>query len=40
VHLRNLQRHLVEPLGPDGLAALVGPLRLLRDVHLGDPARR
>ena len=40
VHLQSLERHLVAPLGPDGLTALVGPLRLLRDVHVGDPARR
>lgn len=38
VHLRSLQRHLVDPLGPDGLAELTAPLRRLRDAHLGDPA--
>lgn len=37
VHLRSLQRHFVDPLGPDGLAALTAPLRRLRDAHLGDP---
>ncbi len=37
VHLLSLQRHFVEPLGPDGLAALTAPLRLLRDTHLGEP---
>jgi len=39
VHLQSLQRHLVDPLGADGLAALIGPLRLLRDTHRGDPTR-
>jgi DNA-binding MarR family transcriptional regulator len=38
VHLDGLQRHLVDPLGADDLAALLGPLRRLRDFHLGDPA--
>ena len=38
VHLRSLQRHLVDPLGADGLAALTKPLRVLRDVLVGDPA--
>ncbi len=40
VHLDGLQRHLVGPLGADGLAALLAPLRRLRDFHLGDPADR
>lgn len=39
VHLDSLQRHLVDPLGPDGLEALTAPLRRLRDTHIGDPAR-
>ena len=40
VHLASLQRHLVDPVGLDGLAALVGPLRRLRDSLVGDPADR
>ena len=39
VHLDSLQRHLVDPFGPDGLDALTAPLRRLRDTHIGDPAR-
>jgi DNA-binding MarR family transcriptional regulator len=38
VHLDGVQRHLVDPLGADGLAALLAPLRRLRDSHRGDPA--
>ena len=39
VHLVSLQRHFVDPLGADGLAALTAPLRRLRDLHFGEPAR-
>ncbi len=38
VHLPSLQRHLVDPLGSEGLAQVVGPLRLLRNSLIGDPA--
>lgn len=40
VHLRSLQRHLVDPLGPDRLEELVGSVRRLRDTLVGDPAER
>ncbi len=40
VHLVSLQRHLVDPLGAEGVAALTAPLRRLRDVLAGDPADR
>lgn len=40
VHLVSLQRHFVDPLGADGLDALIAPLRRLRDALVGDPAER
>ena len=40
VHLASLQQHLVDPVGDDGLADLVVPLRRLRDALVGDPAQR
>jgi MarR family 2-MHQ and catechol resistance regulon transcriptional repressor len=39
VHLLSLQRHFVDPLGADGLAALTAPLRVLRDALVGDSTR-